>query len=359
MNQKGFVNIVLIVLVVVFVGVVGYFALRKPVSAPTTQVIPSTPNINQTPQTPASATTNNVHITQDLDCGESDNKNANKYEYNYEDDTIYKTMPDGSKDFVYLVNPEKAWGFIFIIEFSEKNDIALVEKIKDAGETVYWMDDLYTIDLITKATTSLPIFKKGADIEPCRFYFISPSGKCIAYINNQNLNIYNIVNKINKEISRNWSQEGFCSNFCAKGFNCLGYPGVGWVGYSGNSKVWSKDNKNIYYFNGIKHNEIDKNYFPQDPLFQNDKIYAINIENGKSFDYYNSENVCTTARSVVIYPRDDNFVLSRCLYSKNNFNWIKDKVVDLSTGKIIKEFDTPMYGENQLVTEEIWKKVFP
>ena len=32
MNQKGFVNIILVVAVVILVGAVGYFALRKPTS---------------------------------------------------------------------------------------------------------------------------------------------------------------------------------------------------------------------------------------------------------------------------------------------------------------------------------------
>ena len=56
MNQKGFVNIVLIVLVVVLVGVVGYFALVKkqgPIVQQTTTPPPSTTQ-TLTPQPPAS-----------------------------------------------------------------------------------------------------------------------------------------------------------------------------------------------------------------------------------------------------------------------------------------------------------------
>src|SRR3989344_4008117 len=66
-NQKGFVNVVLIVLVVILAGAVGYFALRKPTTEPVTsptsnniqptqpQVTPPPANTTQTP-TPMSQT---------------------------------------------------------------------------------------------------------------------------------------------------------------------------------------------------------------------------------------------------------------------------------------------------------------
>lgn len=54
-NQKGFVNIVLVILIVIFVAVIGYLALRKPSEtiptgpSPTTQVTPPTTTNNPTP----------------------------------------------------------------------------------------------------------------------------------------------------------------------------------------------------------------------------------------------------------------------------------------------------------------------
>jgi len=67
-NQKDFTNVVLIVLVVILAGAVGYFALRKPTTEPTTsptnnnvqptqpQITPPPTNITQTP--PPSSQTN-------------------------------------------------------------------------------------------------------------------------------------------------------------------------------------------------------------------------------------------------------------------------------------------------------------
>ena len=84
MNQKGFVNVALVILIVVLVAVVGYFALRKPIITipteplPTTQVTPPTTTNNpsstqqntQTPTNPTSAATcKNLYneIENDLD----------------------------------------------------------------------------------------------------------------------------------------------------------------------------------------------------------------------------------------------------------------------------------------------------
>jgi len=55
-NQKGFVNIVLIVLVVILVGAVGYFALVKKSPTPTSENQPT--NNLPTQQTPPTATNN-------------------------------------------------------------------------------------------------------------------------------------------------------------------------------------------------------------------------------------------------------------------------------------------------------------
>ncbi len=55
-NQKGLANIFLIGIIVVLVGAVGYFALRKSATEPNTQVTPLTVNTSQTP--PPSSQTN-------------------------------------------------------------------------------------------------------------------------------------------------------------------------------------------------------------------------------------------------------------------------------------------------------------
>lgn len=55
-NQKGFTNIVLIILVVVFFGMTGYFVFRKPI----TTTPQATPTTNQTPQAPTPVKNNNI-----------------------------------------------------------------------------------------------------------------------------------------------------------------------------------------------------------------------------------------------------------------------------------------------------------
>ena len=47
-NQKGFANIVLIVLVIILAGAVGYFALRKPTAEPTTSPVDNNAQPTQT-----------------------------------------------------------------------------------------------------------------------------------------------------------------------------------------------------------------------------------------------------------------------------------------------------------------------
>ena len=62
MNQKGVINIVLVILVIILAGVAGYFALRKPATEPTNQHAISTNNRAPTPSS-QTQTTNNIPPT--------------------------------------------------------------------------------------------------------------------------------------------------------------------------------------------------------------------------------------------------------------------------------------------------------